>query len=320
MFKPASDTPLTATRFVELLIEAGVPKGVVNLVTGSGTDVGTPMIKHKDIDMISFTGSKDVGELVTQNAGVKKVGLELGGKNAIIIMDDANLELAVEGVLWGAFGTTGQRCTACSRVIVHKKVKRKFERMLIKQVKKLKLGNGLKPTTDVGPLINTRAVEKVHQYAEIGKKEGARLITGGKPANKSGHYYEPTVFTNCKPNMRICQEEIFGPSLSIIPIKDIKEAIIVCNDIQYGLSSSIYTEDIRNAFIAMEKIQTGLTYVNSSTIGSEVHLPFGGVKGTGNGTREGGWTAIEEFSELKTLYVDYSGKLQKAQIDIVKVD
>jgi aldehyde dehydrogenase (NAD+) len=255
---------------------------------------------------------------VTKDAGLKKVGLELGGKNGIIVMDDANLNLALEGVIWGGYGTTGQRCTAASRVIVHEKIKERFEKMLVSRISKLRLGDGLNPRTDVGPMINKKAVDKTHEYTEIGVKEGAKLLCGGKPVkvNGKGFFYQPTLFTNVAPDMRIAQEEIFGPSISMIPIRNLNEAIDVMNNITYGLSSAIYTENVSRAFEAIERIEAGLTYVNSSTIGSEVHLPFGGIKGTGH-AREGGWTSIEEFSYIKTVYIDYSGKLQKAQIDKV---
>jgi aldehyde dehydrogenase (NAD+) len=318
VFKPASDTPLCAIEFVKIFEKAGVPKGVINLVTGSGSKVGSPIVKHKKIRGISFTGSREVGEFVTKEAGLKKVGLELGGKNGIIIMDDADLKLALDGVIWGGYGTTGQRCTAASRVIVHDKIRRKFETMLVNRIKKLRLGDGLKATTDVGPLINKGAVEKTHKYTGIGLDEGAKLLVGGKPhkVNGKGFFYRPTLFGNVAPDMRIAQEEIFGPSISMITVKSIDEAIDVMNGIDYGLSSAIYTNDIRNAFEAVERIEAGLTYINSSTIGSEVHLPFGGIKGTGH-AREAGWTGIEEFSDIKTVYFDYSGRLQKAQIDDV---
>ena len=313
VFKPSSDTPLCAIELVKILIKAGVPNGVVNLVTGSGSEVGTPIITHQKIRAISFTGSRDTGLFITQKAGLKKVGLELGGKNAIIVMDDADLDLAVDGIIWGAFGTTGQRCTACSRIIVHKKVKERLERKLLHGIKKLKLGYGADKKTEVGPLINSAAVEKTHKYTLIGLDEGARLLCGGKIASKKGYFYEPTLFTDVKPNMRIAQEEIFGPTTSIIAINNLNEAIEVCNGVIYGLSSAIYTNDIRNALKAIERIEAGIVYVNSSTIGAEVHLPFGGMKETGNGTREAGITGIEEFSEVKTVYIDYSGVLQKAQ-------
>jgi len=316
VFKPASDTPLCAIELVKILEEAGLPKGVVNLVTGPGSTVGEEIVTNPKIRAISFTGSREVGVEVTKKAELKKVGLELGGKNGIIIMDDANLDLALDGVIWGGFGTTGQRCTAASRVIVHKEIMEKFLDMLFEETQNLKLGDGLKKDTDVGPLVNKKAVEKVDKYTQIGLEEGAKLLYGGRKIGGKGFFYQPTIFTNVDIDMRIAQEEIFGPTVSIIEIEDLNEAIEVMNSIQYGLSSSIYTQDINKAFKAIEKIEAGLTYVNASTIGSEVHLPFGGVKDTGNGTREAGIEGIHEFSETKTVYVDYSGKLQRAQIDI----
>ena len=320
ILKPSSDTPLMALEFMKILDKAGFPKGTVNCVTGSGSVAGKELIENKRVKAISFTGSKETGEFIAGNAGIKKIGLELGGKNPIIVMDDADLNLALEGVIWGAFGTTGQRCTAASRVIIHEKVKKQFEEMLVSKAKKLRLGSGLKESTDVGPLINEAAVKKSEYYCGIGVKEKAKLLIGGKRARMNGCFFEPTIFTDVKPGMRIAQEEIFGPVVSLISVKNINEAIKVANNIEYGLSSSIYTNNVRNAFLAMQKINAGITYVNSSTIGSEVHLPFGGTKGTGNGTREAGIEGINEFSETKTLYIDYSGKLQKAQIDEVKVD
>jgi aldehyde dehydrogenase (NAD+) len=317
VFKPASDTPLCAIELVKTIESAGIPKGVINLVTGPGSSVGTAIVRHRDIQGLSFTGSREVGEFVTREAGLKKVGLELGGKNGIIVMDDADLDLALDGVIWGAFGTTGQRCTAASRVIVHKKVKLKFERMLVSRINKLRLGDGLKPSSDIGPLINRKAVKKTHYYTGVGLSEGARLLAGGSVPKREGFFYKPTLFTDVSPRMHIAQEEIFGPTLSLIEAQDLDNAIDIMNSIEYGLSSAIYTNNIQRAMEAVERIQAGLTYVNSSTIGSEVHLPFGGVKATGHG-REAGWTGLEEFSEEKTVYIDYSGRLQKAQIDVVK--
>ena len=319
VFKPSSDTPLCAVELVKILEKAGVPKGVVNLVTGPGERVGMEIVRSEKVRGISFTGHRDTGKTILKEAGLKKVGLELGGKNGIIIMDDAELNLALDGVIWGGFGTTGQRCTAASRVIVHEKIKEKFEKMLVERTKKLRLGSGLDSNTDVGPLINQRAVEKVHRYTKIGLEEGAKLLCGGRIPERKGFFYEPTIFADVTTDMKIAQDEIFGPTVCLITVKNLEEAIEAMNSIEYGLSSSIYTNNIRNAFKAIEKIEAGLTYVNSSTIGSEVHLPFGGVKNTGNGTREGGILGIEEFSEVKTVYIDYSGKLQKAQIDIVEV-
>jgi len=314
VFKPSSDTPLCAIKFVEILEKAGIPKGVVNLVTGPGEVIGLHMARHKKIRAISFTGHRDTGLEILRAAGVKRTSLELGGKNPIIVMDDADLGLAVDGVIWGGYGTTGQRCTAASRVIVHENIKNEFEKMLVERIKKLRIGNGLDPNTDMGPLVNKAAQEKSKTYADLGLKEGTKLLIGGKAPNMKGFFFEPTLFTNCNINMRIAKEEIFGPIVSLISAKDLKEAIEIANSVEYGLSSSIYTKNISNAFKAIEKIEAGLTYINASTIGSEVHLPFGGVKHSGT-TREGGWTAIDEFSELKTVYFDYSNRLQRAQID-----
>jgi aldehyde dehydrogenase (NAD+) len=314
VFKPSSDTPLCAIKFVEILEKAGFPKGVINLVTGSGGTAGMHLVRHKKVRGISFTGHKDTGIEILRVTGIKKVGLELGGKNPIIVMDDADLNLALDGVIWGGYGTTGQRCTAASRVIVHENIKDEFEKMLVERIKKLRLGNGLEPDVDVGPLVNQTAQEKSKTYVGIGLKEGAKLLIGGQIPKMKGFFFEPTLFTNCSIDMRIAQEEIFGPVVSLITAKDLNDAINIANSVEYGLSSSIYTKNIRNAFKAIEKLDAGLTYINASTIGSETHLPFGGIKGSGT-TREGGWTAIEEFSELKTVYFDYSGKLQRAQID-----
>ncbi len=314
VFKPSSDTPLCAITLVEILYEAGVPRDAVNFVTGPGATVGDEIIQSNKVFGISFTGSVPTGEYILKNAGIKKVGLELGGKNGIIVMDDADLDLAVDGIVWGGYGTTGQRCTAASRVIVHTKVKKQLEKKLIARIKRLRLGSGLDPKTDVGPLINQSALEKTHSYTKIGLSEGAKLLCGGKYGQRTGFFYQPTLFTDVKKNMRIAREEIFGPTVVIIEVKNIDDAIRTMNDVDYGLSSSIYTQDIKNSFRAIEDIETGITYINSSTIGAEVHLPFGGIKKTGN-TREGGIHGIDEFSEIKTVYVDYSGTLQRAQID-----
>ncbi|MEX2721554.1 MAG: aldehyde dehydrogenase family protein [Candidatus Wukongarchaeota archaeon] len=320
VFKPASDTPLCAIKLVEIFEKAGIPKGVLNIVTGSGTSVGMPLVKHKKIRGISFTGSVETGQIITKEAGLKRVGLELGGKNVIIVMDDANIDLAVDGAIWGGFGTTGQRCTAASRVVVHEKVGDKFTEKFVERAKKLKVGDGLDPETEMGPAINESQLKKIHKYTEIGKEEGATLLTGGKILTEGkftqGFFYEPTIFSDVTKDMTIAQDEIFGPTVAIMAAENLEEAIHIANSVEYGLSSSIYTESINNAFKAIEKIEAGLTYVNSSTIGSEVHLPFGGVKNTGNGTREGGIKGIEEFVETKTAYIDYSGRLQRAQIDI----
>ncbi|MDI6825625.1 MAG: aldehyde dehydrogenase family protein [Candidatus Aenigmarchaeota archaeon] len=315
VFKPSSDTPLCAIKFVEILEKAGLPKGVLNLVTGPGDTVGMAIVRHEKVRGISFTGHRDTGRTILKEVGLKKVGLELGGKNGIIVLEDADQNLALDGVVWGGYGTTGQRCTAASRVIVHEKIKKKFETMLVNKIKKLKIGSGLDLKTDVGPLINKAAQDKCKNYVEIGLNEGAKLLTGGKIPRMSGFFFEPTLFTDCSMDMRIAQEEIFGPIVSLIPVKDFDEAIDAMNSVEYGLSSSIYTKDMRKAFLAIQRIEAGITYVNSSTIGAEVHLPFGGIKHTGTGVREGGIEGVQEFSEIKTVYIDYSGKLQKAQID-----
>jgi len=319
IFKPASDTPLSAVNFVKLFEEAGLPKGVLNMVTGTGTEVGEPLILHKDIKLVSFTGSSEVGRFVATDCAhkMKRCSLEMGGKNAIIIMDDANLDLAIEGAIWGGFGTTGQRCTAASRVVVHKSVAKDFISKFSERAKALRCGDGLLPTTDVGPVINESQLNKVHDYTKTGKGEGAKLLIGGEICKdkecEKGYFYKPTIFVDVDRNMRIAQEEIFGPTVSIITVNSLEEAIDVVNGIKYGLSSSIYTQDVNKAFVAMRDIYAGITYINSSTIGAEVHLPFGGVNQTGNGHREGGTTALDIFTEWKTLYIDYSGKLQKAQ-------
>jgi len=321
VFKPASDTPLTATNLVEILLEAGVEAKALNLVHGSGSGVGLPLINHPGVDLISFTGSTAVGREISRigGGGLKRVSLELGGKNAQVVLSDADLDLALEGVLWGAFGTAGQRCTATSRLILQKGIHDRFLDRLVKRAEGLKLGSGLDPAVNMGPLINEGQRNIVHDYVEIGKKEGARLVTGGSPADKgklaSGWFYKPTIFADVTRDMRIAREEIFGPVLSVLEVKDFEEAVDVLNDTAYGLSSSIYTRDINAAFRAIEGFEAGITYINGPTIGAEAHLPFGGVKETGNGHREGGWTVYEFFSEIKTVYVDYSGKLQRAQID-----
>ena len=321
VFKPASDTPKTASSLVQILHDAGVPKGVVNIVHGGGSAVGMKIVEHPDVELISFTGSSGVGKTIASSCGktLKRVSLELGGKNAQIVMDDANLELALDGVLWGAFGTTGQRCTATSRLILHEKIHDQFVDMLVKRTEKLRLGNGLEKGVEVGPCVNEGQLNTDHEYVEIGKSEGAKLMCGGERATegdlKKGWFYKPTIFTGVKPGMRIEQEEIFGPVLSVIKVKDIDESIKVLNDTVYGLSSSLYTRNVNHSFKAVRDIKAGITYINAPTIGAEAHLPFGGVKETGNGHREGGWTVYEFFSELKTVYIDYSDKLQRAQID-----
>jgi acyl-CoA reductase-like NAD-dependent aldehyde dehydrogenase len=325
VFKPATDTPLLGQRFVELLVEAGLPDGVLNIVHGGGGAVGDRLVRHPDVPVITLTGSRETGVEVMRNAaeGLKHVHLELGGKNAIIVLDDADLELAVEGIVWSAFGTSGQRCTAASRVIVQEGVYDQLQSRLVAAAEALRLGVGWEDDTDVGPVINKPSLEKIHSYTEIGKGEGAKLLTGGEVATGNGlddgFYYRPTIFGDVDPQMRVAQEEIFGPTTALIPVKDFDEAIRVSNGIKYGLSSSIFTRDVNKAFRAMRDLQAGITYINAGTIGAEVHLPFGGTKDTGNGHREAGQAALDVFTEWKSIYVDYSGRLQKAQIDNVKL-
>ncbi len=320
VLKPATLTPLSALNFVNVLIEAGVPPGVVNLVTG-GPDVGTRLSTHESVTVVSFTGSTAVGRLVNQNAApsFKKVHLEMGGKNVIIVMDDAPLELAVEGCLWGGFGTTGQRCTAASRVVVHDRIYDDFLEAFVRGVQSLRVGNGLDPTIQVGPVVSEAQLDTVTRYVEIGRQEGARLVVGGHrlgaDAYAKGWFHEPTVFAGVDPQMRIAQEEIFGPVVSVIRCRSLDEAIAIGNGVAYGLSASIYTRDVNTAFRAMRDLYTGIFYVNAPTIGAEVHLPFGGTRATGNGHREAGTAALDVFSEWKSVYVDFSGRLQRAQID-----
>jgi alpha-ketoglutaric semialdehyde dehydrogenase len=321
VFKPANDTPMLGQRFVELLVEAGVPAGVVNLVHGFGREVGDRIVRHPDVRVVTLTGSRETGVAVLEAAAenLKHVHLELGGKNGIIVMDDADLELAVDGIVWSAFGTSGQRCTAASRVIVHRAVYDELRSRLVAAVEKLRLGPGWEEETDVGPVINEAALEKIHSYTEIGRDEGAELLTGGEVAGENGldagFFYRPTIFADVEGGMRIAQEEIFGPTTALIPVDDFDEAVRVANGIRYGLSSSIFTADVNRAFRAMRDLEAGITYVNAGTIGAEVHLPFGGTKDTGNGHREAGQAALDVFTEWKSIYVDYSGRLQRAQID-----
>ena len=319
IFKPAEDVPHTGTLLVEILLEAGLPPEVIQLVHGRGEFAGAAIVEHPEIPLISFTGSTETGRIVGEICGRmhKRLSLEMGGKNAQIVMDDADLELALEGALWGAFGTTGQRCTATSRLILEAGVHDRFVSMLYDRVKSLKLGDGRKEGTDVGPLINEASLEKVGSYVEIGRAEKAELVCGGKKYGglPDGNFFEPTIFTGVKPGSRLEQEEIFGPVLSVIKVRGVDEAFAVNNDVKYGLSSSIYTSNVNTAFRAMNELDNGITYVNAPTIGAEAHLPFGGVKQTGNGHREGGWEVYEFYSETKVGYADFSGTLQRAQID-----
>ena len=321
VFKPATLTPLSAVNFVKILEEAGLPPGVVNLVTGGGDEVGDALTAASEVKVVSFTGSTGVGRTVAEKTApsFKKTHLEMGGKNVIMIMDDANLDLAVDGCVWGGFGTSGQRCTAASRVVVHEKVYRTFLDRFVSRVKRLRVGNGLEPEVEMGPVVSRAQLETVARYVDIGRREGAKLVCGGNVLSSGsyahGYFHEPTIFADVAPTMRVAQEEIFGPVVSVISCRSFEEAVAIGNGVEYGLSASIYTQDVNRAFAAMRDLYTGIFYVNAPTIGAEVHLPFGGTKNTGNGHREAGTAALDVFSEWKSIYVDFSGKLQRAQID-----
>jgi len=321
VIKPATDTPLSTYNLVQTLEEAGLPRGVVNLVTGSGAEVGAALLSQDDVRVVSFTGSTAVGRKVAEAcAGTFKHScLEMGGKNIMMVMEDANLDLAVDGAIWGGFGTSGQRCTASSRIAVHKQVYREFVEKFVVRSRALKVGNGLDPSVQMGPLINENQLSTVEEYVQIGKDEGAKLLCGGERLTGGdydfGCFYTPTIFGDCNPQMRICREEIFGPVVSIVPCESLEEAIEIGNGVVYGLSSSIYTRNVNRAFQAMRDMDTGIFYVNAPTIGAETHLPFGGTKQTGNGHREAATAALDFYSEWKAVYVDYSDRLQRAQID-----
>jgi aldehyde dehydrogenase (NAD+) len=321
VIKPAEDTPLSTFNLVQTLMDAGLPPGVVNIVTGYGPDAGAPLVEHPLVRAVSFTGSSEVGRLVGQTAAAhfKPCSLEMGGKNAMIVLEDANLDLALDGALWGAFGTTGQRCTATSRIIVHHAVAREFTEKLIARADALRVGDGLDECVQMGPQINRQQIETSTRYCEIARKEGAHLLTGGNPleggAYEHGHFFAPTVVGGVTRTMRIAQEEVFGPVVSILECASFDDAIEIANAIPYGLSTALYSRDVNRAFRAMRDLEAGITYINAPTIGAEVHLPFGGVKQTGNGHREGGTGALDFYSTWKAVYVDYSDKLQRAQID-----
>jgi alpha-ketoglutaric semialdehyde dehydrogenase len=319
VWKPAEDSPLMGQRFMELLIDIGLPAGVVNVIHGEGESAGQPLAEHPDVALVSFTGSTAVGRLIGEicGRGLKTSCLELGGKNAAIVLDDANLDLAVDGLLWGGFGTSGQRCTATSRFIVQKGIAPALLAALKEKAPLLKVGNPSLAETQVGPVINKEALDRILGYIALGKEEGATLAFGGQAIQtpEGGYYIEPTLFTGVTPAMRIANEEIFGPVVSLLEVADFDEAITVANGVNYGLSSSIYTKDINKAYRAIRDLEAGITYVNAPTIGAEVHLPFGGVKNTGNGHREAAGAALDVFTEWKTVYIDYSDKLQRAQLD-----
>jgi len=320
VIKPAEDTPLSTFNLVQTLVDAGLPPGVVNVVAGYGPEAGAPLVEHRDVRAISFTGSSEIGSLVAQRAAAnfKPVSLEMGGKNAQIILDDANLDLALDGALWGAFGTTGQRCTATSRILVQKGIAKEFTDRLVERARKLRVGNGLDAAVEVGPQVNAKQIETSINYVGIAKGEGAKLLAGGQPLVDGdfgkGTFFAPTVFAGVGPQMRIAREEVFGPVVSVLEFDTFEQAVEIANSIDYGLSTALYTRDVNRAFAAIRDLEAGITYINAPTIGAEVHLPFGGVKQTGNGHREGS-EAIDFFTTWKAVYVDYSDKLQRAQID-----
>ena len=321
VIKPAEDTPLSTHNLVQTMMDAGLPPGVINIVHGDGPTAGAPLVVHPNVRAVSFTGSSEVGRLIGQQAaaGFKPCSLEMGGKNAMIVMDDANLDLALDGALWGAFGTTGQRCTATSRILLHKSIAKEFTTKLVERANKLRVGSGLEEEIQVGPQINQQQSETAIRYVAIAKEEGAKLLCGGErlttPVHKNGFFFAPTIFGSVTPQMRIAQEEVFGPVVTLIEFSTFDEALAIANDISYGLSTSIYTRDVNKAFRATRDLEAGITYVNAPTIGAEVHLPFGGVKQTGNGHREGGTGALDFYTTWKSVYIDYSDKLQRAQID-----
>src|SRR4051812_1959314 len=320
VIKPAEDTPLSTINLVKALVDAGLPKGVVNIVTGFGSEAGAPIVNHPDVRAISFTGSSEVGRIVGEAAArsFKPCSLEMGGKNAIIVLDDAHIDLAIDGAVWGAFGTTGQRCTAASRMIVQKAAYNEFVDKFVAKAKSLKVGDGLDEKNEMGPQINEQQIQTTTKYVDIGKKEGAKILSGGNRlggAHDKGWFFEPTIFGDANAKMRIAQEEIFGPVATVIPVSSVDEAIEIANGTPYGLSSALYTRDVNKAFRAIRDIYAGITYINAPTIGAEVHLPFGGVKATGNGHREGGLGAVDFYCQWKSVYIDYSDKLQRAQID-----
>ena len=321
VIKPAEDTPLSTLHLVEALMEAGLPEGVVNIVTGFGPEAGAPLVEHPKVRAISFTGSSEVGRIVGQTAAglFKPCSLEMGGKNAMIVLEDANLDLAIDGAVWGSFGTTGQRCTATSRIIVDKKIANEFTSRLVSRAQSLRVGNGLEEGMEMGPQINPQQIETSERYVKVAQDEGAELVTGGKRLREgqhgNGHFFAPTIFSKVKPAMRIAQEEVFGPVVSLVECNGAEDAIRIANGIQYGLSTALYSRDVNKAFRAIRDLEAGITYVNAPTIGAEVHLPFGGVKQTGNGHREGGTGALDFYTTWKSVYIDYSDKLQRAQID-----
>ncbi len=321
VFKPSEETPEMGWHLAKLFEEVGLPAGVFNVVHGNGQNVGWPIVQHPGVDVVSFTGSNAVGaQIATEGARLgKRVSLEMGGKNGVIVMDDADVTLAANAIAWGAFGTTGQRCTATSRVIVHERIHDELVKLVVQRAQALKLGDGLNDGVEMGPVVNTKQMTRIGGYMDVAKREGVTIATGGSRASggelEKGNFFQPTVFTGVQPGMRVAQEEIFGPVVGFLKVKNLEEAIEVNNGTPFGLSTSIFTQNVNAAFTAMRDLTTGIVYVNHGTTGAETHLPFGGTRGTGNGHREAGHTMLDAFTEWKSLYVDFSGKLQRAQID-----
>ena len=320
VFKPATITPATAVRLVELLAEAGVPKGVLNLVLGSGSEAGDEIVNHRAVRAVSFTGSNEVGVGLYEQCARRgaKVQCEMGGKNPVVVMEDADMNLAVESTVQGAFGSAGQRCTATSRAIVVDRVADNFIERVIQRAETMRVGPGSDPQTEMGPLVDSNQFKSVLRYVDAGREDGASLVCGGEPADgaglRKGYFVKPTVFVGVTPDMRIAREEIFGPVLSVMRVRDFDEAMRWANDSEYGLSSSIFTNDAARIFRFVDEIETGMTHVNSPTTGGEAHIPFGGIKATGVGEREQGSTALDFYTELKVVYVDYTGRRREGNL------
>jgi methylmalonic acid semialdehyde dehydrogenase len=320
VFKPASLTPATAVRVVELFEEAGIPKGVLNLVLGSGADVGDEILSHPAVKAVSFTGSNEIGIRLYEQVSRRgaKVQCEMGGKNPVVIMEDADLDLAVESTAQGAFGSTGQRCTATSRAIVVNEVADEFVGRIAQRARSMRIGSGIDPQTEMGPSVDENQFNTVLRYIDIAREDGAELVYGGSRADgdglDKGYFVQPTVFDRVTHDMRIAREEVFGPVLSVLRVKDFDEAMQVANDSEYGLSSSIFTNDAARIFRFVDEIETGMTHINSPTTGGEAHIPFGGVKATGIGDREQGSTALDFYTEIKVVYVDYTGRKREGNL------
>jgi len=320
VIKAAESTPATAVRLTEIFHEAGVPAGVLNLLLGKGSEVGEEIVNHPAVRAVSFTGSTEIGFQIYQQAARRGIPVqcEMGGKNPAVVLEDADMELAVESTAQGAFGSTGQRCTATSRAVVIDKIADDFVERIVKRAKGFTLGDGRDPKTDIGPSVDEKQFNTVLKYIDIGREDGATLLCGGKRADgnglENGYFIEPTVFDHVTPDMRIAREEIFGPVLSVLRVKDFEEAMIVANDCDYGLSSSVFTNDVNDIFRFVQEIESGMTHINSPTTGGEAHVPFGGIKATGIGAREQGSTSLDFYTELKVVYVDYTGRKREGNL------